>query len=135
MASSILTLRSRFACFELDGKRELRFGQLASGHGEHLRRGVDADEARLASGGQQRRDAQECFAGRAAEVVDGAVPGEVDGELCHHALDLVVERNRALEHVVEDRRGLGAEVEVGSRTVGREQTIGLAHGFTHFVIR
>jgi hypothetical protein len=86
--------------------------QLLTTLDQHVLRIVDADELHV------RRDAfvqiQQGRSSRAAEVVNvGARDGEVGDDLRDHALHLEIERHRALEHVVEHRRDLRAEVEVG----------------------
>ena len=93
--------------------REARCRQLLLRLAQHLLGRVDADEAGRRDRGAAAADREERVRGRAAEVVDrGAAHGEVGRQLADHPLDLGIERHRAIQHVVEDRGGIGVESEV-----------------------
>jgi len=96
---------------ELERASQAR-SQLLAGLLQHVVGPVYANE--LNARVHDRVEGQESRPGGAAEVIEiRAFHREIGRHLGRHALDLVIKRNRATDHVVEDGRGLVVEAEVG----------------------
>src|SRR5688572_13165919 len=98
---------------ECVGPRKPGCDELLIGLAEHVLRGIQPDKTHVSFRRQHRANGKKGVRRRAAEVVDGAaVHSKVSRQFANHALNLGVERHRAVEHVVEDRSRIPAEGEV-----------------------
>ena len=95
---------------------------LGAGLAQHRVRVIDANEADLLV-----YELIERYQGRSGRTTQVIKPrpglGEVPCRLADHSLDLVVERHRALDHVIKDTGDLIVETEVQGRTTGVDEDL------------